>query len=62
VQLKSNIIPKGLVPLEKCFDNNNVARSPKITLDEGDVEDYNIGTPEDTNIIKMSKNLSLEFK
>jgi hypothetical protein len=44
VQLKSNIIPKGLVPLEKLFDNNDVARSPKITINEGDVEDCNIGT------------------
>jgi hypothetical protein len=32
VQLKSNIIPKGLVPLEKLFDNNDVARIPKITI------------------------------
>jgi hypothetical protein len=36
--LKSNIIPKDLVPLEKLFDNNDVARSPKITVNEGDVE------------------------
>jgi hypothetical protein len=39
VQLKSNIIPKGLVAFEKLFDNNDVARSPKITINEGDVED-----------------------
>jgi hypothetical protein len=39
VQLKSNIIPKGLVPLEKLFDNNDVVRSPNITVNEGDVED-----------------------
>ena len=39
VQLKSNIIPKGLVPLEKLFDNNDLARSPKITINDGDVED-----------------------
>jgi hypothetical protein len=62
VQLKRNIIPKGLVPLEKLFDNNDVARSPKITVDEGDVEDCNIGTPEDPKIIKLSKKLSPEVK
>jgi hypothetical protein len=39
VQLKSNINPKGLVPLEKLFDNNDVARSPKNIVNEGDVED-----------------------
>nr|KUM48108.1 hypothetical protein ABT39_MTgene5104 [Picea glauca] len=55
VQLKSKIIPKSLVPLEKLFDNNDVARSPKITVNDGDVEDCNIGTQEDPKIIKLSK-------
>jgi len=41
VQLKINIIPKGLVPLEKIFDNNDVARNPKITAN--DIEDFNMG-------------------
>jgi hypothetical protein len=31
VQIKNNVIPKGLVPLEKLFDNNDVARNPKVT-------------------------------
>jgi hypothetical protein len=44
MQLKNKIIPKGLVPLEKLFDNNDVAKSPKITTNDGDVEDCNIGT------------------
>jgi len=39
MQLKNSIIPKGPVPLEKLFDNNDVARNPKITTDDGDVED-----------------------
>ena len=62
MQLKSNVIPKGLVPLEKKFDKNDVARSPKITVDEEDVEDCNICTPEDLKIIKLSKKLSPEVK
>jgi hypothetical protein len=62
IQLKSNIIPRSLVPLEKLFDNNDVARSPKITTDEGDVEDCNIRTPEDPNIVKLSKNINPEVK
>jgi hypothetical protein len=62
MQLKNNIIPKGLVPLEKLFDNNDVANSPKIIANDGDVEDCNIGTQEDPNIIKLSKTLSLEVK
>ena len=61
-QLKINIIPKGQVPLEKLFDNNDVARSPKITVNEGDVEYCNIGAHEDPNITKSSRTLSLEVK
>lgn len=30
LQLKNNCIPKGLVPLEKLFDNNDVAHQPKM--------------------------------
>ena len=58
LQLKINIIPKGLVPLEKLFDNNDVVRSPKITVNQGDVEDCNIGNQEDPKIIKLSKTLN----
>jgi hypothetical protein len=39
-----------------------VARSPKITVNEGDVEDCNIGTPEDPKIIKLSRKLNPEVK
>ena len=28
IQLKSNSIPKGLIPLEKLFDQNDVAKTP----------------------------------
>jgi hypothetical protein len=37
-QLKNNIIQKGLVPLEKLFDENDMARNPRITANEEDVE------------------------
>jgi hypothetical protein len=62
VQLKNNIIPKGLVPLENIFDNNDVARNPKITANDEDIEDCNIGTQKDPKIIKLSKTLSPEIK
>ena len=58
VQLKNNIIPKGLVPLENIFDNNDVARNPKITANDEDIEDCNIGTQEYPKIIILSKMLS----
>jgi hypothetical protein len=62
VQLNNNMIPKGLVPLETLFDENDVARNPKITVNDEDVKDCNIGTPENPKIIKLSKMLSLEVK
>jgi hypothetical protein len=62
VQLKNNIIPKGLVSLEKLFYENDVARNPKITANDEDVEDFNIGTQENPRIIKLLKLLSPEIK
>ena len=59
VQLKKNIIPKGLVPLEKLFDENDVARNPRIIVNDEDIEDCNIGTKENPKIIKLSKTPSL---
>jgi hypothetical protein len=44
VQLTNNIIPKGLVSLENMFEENDVARNPKITANDEDVEDCNIRT------------------
>jgi len=58
LQLKNNCIPKGLVPLERLFDNNDVAHQPKMEPNEGEVEHCNIGTEEEPKIIKISKNLS----
>jgi hypothetical protein len=62
VQLKNNIIPKGLVLLEKLFDKNDVARNPKITANDEDFKDCNIETQENPKIIKLSKTLSPEVK
>jgi hypothetical protein len=62
VQLKNNIILKGLVPLEKLFDENDVAKNPKIIANEEDVEDCNIGTEENPKIIKLLKTLSPKVK
>jgi hypothetical protein len=58
MQIKNNIIPKGLVPLAKIFDENDVARNPIITLNDEDIEDCNIGTQENPKIIRLSKTLS----
>jgi hypothetical protein len=39
VHLKNNIIPKGLVPLETFFENNDVAKNPKIIANDEDIKD-----------------------
>jgi hypothetical protein len=62
VQLKNNIIPKGFVPLEKLFDNNDVAINPKMTANDEDIEDCNIRTQKNSNIIKLSKTLCPSIK
>ena len=62
IQLKNNIIPKELVPLEKLLDENDVAKNPKIAASAEDVEDCNIGTEENPKMVKLSKTLSLEVK
>ena len=57
MQLKNNSIPKGLVPLEELFDRNDVAKNPKISPSNDEVEDYNIGSEDDPKVIKLSKAL-----
>ena len=38
LQLKNNFIPKGLIPLENIFDQNDVFKSPRIQVDDEEVE------------------------
>jgi hypothetical protein len=57
LQLKINVLPRGLVPLEDLFDSNNVAKKPKIEAHGQEVEDYNIGTEEKPRMVKLSKSL-----
>ena len=54
VQLKSNHIPRGLIPLENLFYQNDVVRYPKVKPAENDAEDKNIGTEDDPKIVKLS--------
>jgi hypothetical protein len=62
LQLKSNIFPRGLVPLEYLFDNDDVAKKPKIEAHGQEVEDCNIGTEEKPRMVKLSKSLPPEQK
>ena len=62
IQLKYNIIRNGLVPLEKLFDENDLAKTPKIIASEEDVEDCNIGIEENLKMKKLSNTLSPKVK
>ena len=42
LQLKINAIPRGLAPLEKLFDQNDVTKEPKLIPNCDDVKDVNI--------------------
>lgn len=62
IQLKTNTIPKGLVPLEDLFDSNDVAKNPKVSPNDAKVEDCNIGIEQEPRIIKIYKSMTTENK
>jgi len=60
--LKDNILPKGLVPLERIFNSNDVAvDSGKISQDEH-IQDHNIGTQEKPRLVKLYGGVSPNFQ
>jgi ribonuclease HI len=60
IQLPSNHIPRGLIPLEILFDGNDVAVKGRVTGDDADTGECNIGTPEEPKLVKLSKSLTEE--
>ena len=62
LQLKGNVIPRGLVPLERLFDRNNVPLQPNKVVEENQVEDLNLGTDVDPKIVNLSKKVLDEYK
>ena len=62
LHLNNNSIPKGLTPLEKIFDQNDVFKSPEIQADDEEVESCNLGTVAMPKMIKLSKFLSVDMK
>jgi len=60
LQLKDNIIPKGLIPFEELFDQDDVARKPSLVPTDKGVEDVNLGTADKPKFVKLSKTLTLE--
>ena len=62
IQLSTNNIPKGLVPLEELFDNNDVAKIPGVKPNSEEVQDVNIGTEKDPKVVKMANNYNRKLK
>jgi hypothetical protein len=62
IELKRNHIPKGLVPLERLFDNNDVCVKPSIQYSEEKVISCNIGTESEPKLVKLSKSLPDELR
>jgi len=62
LQLKDNVIPRGLIPLEELFDQDDVAKKPSLVPTEKGVEDVNLGTADKPKFVKLSKALSPEVK
>jgi hypothetical protein len=61
LQLPTNHIPKGLVPLERIFDQNDVPVKPLDPEKEADVIDCNLGTVADPKHVKLSKLMSGKY-
>ena len=62
IDLKTNLIPKGLVPLERLFDKNGVFLKPESKVDGESTIECNIGTEDQPRLVKVSKFLPLETR
>ena len=60
IELKSNFIPKGLVPLERIFTKDDTLSKPVVQSSEENVVECNIGSAEHPRMVKISKSLTVE--
>ena len=60
IQLPSNHIPRGLFPLEILFDGNDVPVKGKVSNEDVDTTECNIGSQEEPRFIKLSSSLTSE--
>jgi hypothetical protein len=60
--LKNNQISKGLIPLERLFDQNDVPVKSTLQPQLEEVEDCDIGTEEESWVVKISKFLPPKAK
>ena len=60
MELKSNHIPMGHVPLERLFDSNDVYKKTSKKIGNEDTVGCNIGTNMNSKIVKISKKSAKE--
>jgi ribonuclease HI len=60
--LKNNQIPKGLIPLERLFNKDDIPSKSTLQPQPEEVEDCNIGTVNNPKNLKLSRFLSIENK
>ena len=60
IELKSNFIPKCLVPLERIFLKDDTPLKPVVQSSEENVVDCNIGSVEHPKMVKILKALTNE--
>ena len=60
--LKNNQIPKGMIPLEMLFNQDDIPLRSTLQPQPEEVEDCDIGTKENPRLVKLSKYLSPEKK
>jgi ribonuclease HI len=60
--LKNNQIPRGLIPLERLFDQDDIPLKSTLRPQPEEVEDCNVGTNEDPKMVKISKYLPAQIK
>jgi hypothetical protein len=53
--LKNNQILKGLIPLERLFDQNDIPVKSTLQPQQEEVEDCDIGTKQESRMVKISK-------
>jgi ribonuclease HI len=58
VQLSTNKIPKGLVPLERLFDSNDVAVKLQSAEKDPDIFKYNVANEQDPRHVNLASHLS----
>ena len=59
LQLKDNVIPRVLIPLEELFDQDYVVRKPTLVPTDKGVEDVNTGTVDKLKLLSYQKHYLL---